>query len=270
MNASTQLAVSKDGTRIAFQVDGSGPPLLLVDGAFCSRAMGPAPAVSALLSSRFSVITYDRRGRGESGDTAPYDVQREIEDLQAIAAAVPGALRVYGTSSGAVLAARAVAAGLPATKLVLHEPPLSLDDTHRPSPADFREQCAAYIAAGRPGDAAKLFLRTVGVPAFGVLFMSLLPVFKQIKKTAHTLVYDYAVLGDTQSGGPMPAELATALSSIRAPTLLLVGGKSPPYLHHAAKRVADHIAGSTVRVLPGQMHNVAAKAVAPAVLDHCV
>jgi len=263
------VVVSADGTRIAYEMNGSGPPLLLVDGAFCSRAFGPMPALAPLLTSRFSVVTFDRRGRGESGDTSPYAVERELEDLNAVATAVGGSLFVYGTSSGAVLAARAVAAGLPTAKLALHEPPVALDGTHAPTPADFRERIASDVVAGRRGDAVKLFMRVVGVPSAGIFFMRLMPnVWPKLTAVAHTLPYDFAVLGDTQSGGPVPAELAGALSSIRVPTVLLVGGKSPPWMHHAAKRVTDHIVGSTVRVLPGQTHNVKAKSVAPALIEH--
>ena len=263
------VATSSDGTRIGYQVQGSGPPLLLVDGAFCSRAFGPMPALAPLLSSRFSVVTFDRRGRGESGDTAPYAVERELEDLTAVAAAVGGPLFVYGTSSGAVLAARAVDSGLPAAKLVLHEPPLALDGTHAPAPADFRERIAEHLKAGRRSEAVKVFMRVVGVPGIGIFFMRLMPgVWPKLRAVAHTLPYDFAILGDTQSGGPMPAELGAVLSSLRLPTLLLVGGKSPPWMHHAAQRLADQIAGATLRVLPGQTHNVSAKAVAPALIEH--
>lgn len=263
------FVTSLDGTRIGYAISGKGPPLLLVDGAFCSRKFGPMPTLAPLLAPHFTVITVDRRGRGESGDTAPYAVERELEDLKAVAATVDGPLFVYGTSSGAVLAARAVAAGLPTAKLVLHEPPLALDGTHAPAPADFREQITAHLADGRRSEAVKLFMRVVGVPGVGVFFMRLMPsVWNPLAAAAHTLPYDFAVLGDTQSGGPMPEELAATLSSIRAPTLLLVGGKSPPWMHHAAKRVAEHVVGSTVRVLPGQAHNVAAKSVAPALIEH--
>ena len=261
--------LSKDGTRIGYTVTGNGPPLLLVDGALCSRTFGPMAALVPLLTAHFSVVTYDRRGRGESGDTAPYAVEREIEDLLAIAAAVGSPLGVYGTSSGAVLAARAVAAGLPTRKLVLHEPPLALDGVHHPKPADFREQIAAFLAAGRRGDAVKMFMGVVGVPALVIVIMRLMPgPWPKLKAVAHTLPYDFAILGDTQSGGVMPAEFASVLSSIDVPTLLLVGGKSPPWMHHAATRIGEAIANAMIRVLPGQNHNVAAKALAPALIEH--
>lgn len=260
---------SSDGTRVAYEINGSGPPLLLIDGAFCSRAFGPMRELSSLLSARFSVVTFDRRGRGQSDDTTPYAVERELEDLQAIAGAIDQPLYVYGTSSGAVLAARAVAAGLPTKKLALHEPPLYLDGTCYPSPPDFQQQIADHLAAGRRSDAVKLFLRVVGVPSFGVFFMRLIPgVWRNLEAAAHTLPYDFAVLGDTQRGGPMPDELTSCLGAIRVPTAVFVGGKSPDYLHHAAQQVAELIPGSTQRVLPRQTHNVSAKAVAPVLNEH--
>ena len=262
---------SPDGTRIAYGVTGAGAPLIQVDGAFGSRVFGPSEKLGQLLEGSFRVIRYDRRGRNESGDTAPYDVQREVEDLLAIAGAIGEPLHVYGTSSGAVLAARAVAAGLPTRTLVLHEPPLSLDGTHYPSPADYQDRIAAMLADGRRTDAGKLFLRVVGVPAVGVFFMRLIPgVFRSMSASAHTLPYDFAVLGDTQRGGPLPTELADVLRGIHAPTRVLIGGKSPEYLHHAARTVAEHIEGASLEDLPGQMHNVSPKAVAPVLERFCV
>lgn len=259
-----KTVTSKDGTRIAYVQHGSGPPLLLVDGAMCSTTFGPMPKLAPRLSDRFTVVHYDRRGRGDSGDQPQYAVEREIEDVQALVNALGGEAYVYGTSSGAVLAARAVAAGVKAKGLVLHEPPLSLDGTRHPDPADFREQIGRAVAEGRRGDAVKMFMRVVGVPAIGIFFMRIIPgVWRPATAVAHTLPYDFAVLGDTQSGGPFPDELAAALARIEVPTMVLVGGKSPPYLHHAAKSVADRIRGAQVRVLPGQTHNVDAKAIAP-------
>jgi pimeloyl-ACP methyl ester carboxylesterase len=255
---------SKDGTAIAYELLGDGPPVILVDGAFCRRDFGPMRPLAKRLAAEFTVALYDRRGRGASGDTSPYAVEREVEDLACLAAAFDDPPCVYGTSSGAVLAARAVAAGLPARKLALYEPPLALDGTHHPEPADFRERIGAMLRAERRADAVKLFLRVVGVPAVGLLFMRLIPgVFRGLKRTVHTLPYDFAVLGDTQRGGAMPDELAHALGAIEAPTLVLSGGKSPGYLGHAARSVVERIPGARAEVVPRQTHNVSAKAIAP-------
>jgi pimeloyl-ACP methyl ester carboxylesterase len=271
-----KTVTSRDGTRIAYEQLGSGPPLLLVDGAFCRRAFGPMPALAALLQDRFTVVHYDRRGRGDSTDAAPGApgkpvvdvVDREIDDVRALVDAVGGEAYVYGTSSGAVLAARAVAAGVKAKKLALYEAPLALDGTYQPQPPDVVEKIAAAVAADRRGDAVKLFMRSVGVPALGVFFMSLMPsVFKGLKAVAHTLPYDYAVLGDTQRGGPLPAELAQKLAAITAPTLALSGGKSPAWMKHAAETIAGAVKDGRSDVIAGQAHDVAAKAIAPALVE---
>src|SRR5688572_15000386 len=126
-------AHSADGTAIAYETSGHGPPLILVDGALCYREMGPSRAVAKALSERFTVITYDRRGRGESGDTAPYFVERELEDLEALIAAAGGSAYVCGFSSGAVLALDAAARGLPISALALYEPPFIVDDSRPPA-----------------------------------------------------------------------------------------------------------------------------------------
>jgi pimeloyl-ACP methyl ester carboxylesterase len=258
---------SKDGTRIAYERIGSGPSVILVDGAFCRRSFGPARALAKRLAPRFTAVLYDRRGRGDSGDAPEYRVEREIEDLAAIAGALDETPFVYGTSSGAVLAARAVAAGVPARKLAVYEPPLALDGTHHPSPPDFRERIAALLSEGRRGDAVKLFMQVVGVPRIGLAFMRLIPgVFRGLKDAAHTLPHDFAILGDTQSGGPLPAELEAALRSIRVPTLAMVGGKSPAWMSHACRRVAEVVSGARTDTLPRQTHNVSAKSMAPALV----
>lgn len=259
---------SKDGIAIAYEQMGSGPALILVDGAFCSRSFGPMRALAKRLAPHYTVVFYDRRGRGDSGDAPAYEVAHEIEDLKALVQMMGGEAFVYGTSSGAVLAARAVAAGLQAKKLALYEPPLSLDGTHQPDPADFVEQIAAMLKDDRRGDAVKLFMRTVGVPRIGILIMQLLPgAFSGLKRVAHTLPYDFAILGDTQRGGPLPDELKEALQSIRAPVLALAGGKSPAWMQHAARRVAEVVPYGRTSIVPGQTHNASAKAVAPALIE---
>jgi pimeloyl-ACP methyl ester carboxylesterase len=255
---------SKDGTSIAYERLGSGPPVILVDGAFCNRSFGPMRALAGRLAPQFTVVYYDRRGRGDSGDAPAYAVDREVEDLAALVEAVGGDPCIYGTSSGAVLAARAVAAGVKARKLAVYEPPLALDGTHHPDPPDFVERIATMLRADRRGDAVKLFMKVVGVPRMGILFMQLIPgVFRNLKRSAHTLPHDFAILGDTQRGGPLPAELEQALDAIRVPTLAMAGGKSPAWLKHAATRVAEAVPGCRMEVVPGQNHNASAKAIGP-------
>ena len=259
---------SKDGTLIAYEELGSGPPLVLVDGAFCRREFGPMASLAKALSAQFTVFHYDRRGRGDSGNTAPYAVEREIEDLSAVVEKAGGNPFLYGTSSGAALALRAVGSGMSAKKLLVYEPPFALDGTHTPSPSDFRERIAAMLASDDRDGAIKLFLKVVGVPAFGIFFMRLLPnVWPKIRKVAPTLAYDFAVLGDTQRGGPLPADLEKALAAIHVPTVTAAGGKSPDWMHHAAKRVAQGIDGASFRIVPNQDHNATTKAMAPVITD---
>jgi pimeloyl-ACP methyl ester carboxylesterase len=236
-----KTVISRDGTPIAYEQLGSGPPLLLVDGAFCGRSFGPMPVLAALLKKHFTVVHYDRRGRGDSGGGGVYDVQREIEDVKALADAVGGEPFVYGISSGAVLAARAAAGGVRVRKLAMYEPPLALDGTHYPAPKDFIRQIEEHLRAGRRGQAVTLFMKVVGMPGVVILLMWIMPGFKGLKKVAHTLLYDFAILGDTQRGGPLPEELKATLGSVSAPTLTLAGGKSPHWLKHAANVVANHI-----------------------------
>lgn len=259
---------SKDGTRIAYEVVGDGPPVLLVDGAFCSRSFGPMRPLSRELSSEFSVYLYDRRGRGYSADGATYDVRREIDDIAAIADAAGAEMNIYGTSSGAVLTARAVGAGVPTRKMALYEPPLALDGTHYPDPPDFRERIRAMLADDRRGDAVKLFMRVVGVPRFGIFAMQMMRgTFAQLKEAAPTLLHDFEVLGDTQRGGPLPEELHEALGAIDVPALVMVGSKSPPWMGHAVKTVSEAIEGAKMVTVPKQDHNASAKAIAPLLRD---
>jgi len=150
---------SADGTAIGFDAWGDGPPLIMIDGATAYRAMSPIAAqVGALLRDDFRTYAYDRRGRGESGDTPPYSVQREIEDVAALIDEAGEPAFVCGFSSGAVLALDAAAAGLPITRLALFEPPFVVDDSRPPRPADYVERLDAAVAAGRPGDAVELFM----------------------------------------------------------------------------------------------------------------
>src|SRR5215475_14211805 len=156
---------SKDGTEIAYTRVGTGPPVILVDGALCHRAMGPNTKLASLLSAHFTVFTYDRRGRGESGDRAPYGVEREIEDLEAVIEAAGGRVGVYGISSGGVLALEAATRLSSIERLALYELPCVVDDTRRPIPSDWAAHLSEMAATDQRADAVRYFLRDcVGVP----------------------------------------------------------------------------------------------------------
>lgn len=258
---------SLDGTRIAYERQGSGPPLVLVDGAMCRRAFGPSPSLAPLLAPHFTVYYYDRRGRGDSGDTPPFAVEREIEDLAALVDAAGGSAFLYGSSSGAALAMRAVASGVPARKLVLHEPPYPQDGSASPLLATYRARIGELLAAGKRGPAIALFMKVVGMPAPLIWMMRLLPnVWPKLKAVAHTLPYDFAQLGDLP-GQPLPRELVALMGAVRAPTLLVLGGKSPDWMRRGVETAASTIPGAKLCVVPGQNHAIAAKAIAPVLIE---
>lgn len=246
--------VSADGTRIAYEQRGHGAPLVLVGGALCTG--GSDSALAELLAPRFRVFTYDRRGRGGSGDTPPYDVDREVEDLAAIISEAGGSAAVHGTSSGAALALRAAAAGLPITQLSLYEPPFETDPGTRRRNAEYAERMRALLARGRRKDALAEFLGAVGMPAEALTGLRLLPVWRDMEELAHTLAYDHEVMGD----GMVPADL---LGSITQRVMVVDGGMSPAGMREAARAVADALPRGRHRTLTGQTHEVAPHVLAP-------
>ena len=254
------VVISKDGTRIGFDREGQGPPVVLVDGAMCYRGQGPMKSLAAKLAPHFTVFTYDRRGRGESGDTQPWSVEREVEDIAAIVREVGEPVFLYGISSGAVLALEAADRGVPIRKLALYEAPLILDDSRPPLGDDFLPRLKRCIAANRRGDAVKMFMKAVGVPAIGILVMRLMPVWKKLTAIGHTLQYDLGMTIPHQQGRPLPAGRWPAAAM---PTLVMDGGKSPAWMRNAQAAIASNLPQATARTLPGQNHMVSAAAIAP-------
>lgn len=220
-------ARSNDGTAIAYRRQGSGPSLVIVDGALCSRAFGPSSAQAARLADAFTVYTYDRRGRGESGDTQPYAVEREIEDLAAVIGAAGGRAFVYGISVGSALALRAAAALDSALipRLAMCEPPYSVGAEERAAFGEERWRIGELLAAGRRGEAAATFLGELMPPPM-LDELRETPEWALIEAHAPTLAYDYAILGD----GEAPATIA---QMVEVPVLLLVGEESAGYKHTA-------------------------------------
>jgi pimeloyl-ACP methyl ester carboxylesterase len=254
--------ISKDGTPIAFDQSGKGSAIILVGGAFQHRAIDPRTTqLAKRLSERFTVLHYDRRGRGDSGDTAPYAVEREIEDLEALITEAGGTAFVFGMSSGAALALGA-ANRLPAiTRLALYEAPFIVDDSRPPFPADFLTRLKELIAEDRRGNAVKLFMKQVGTPAFFIAIMGLMPGWPQLKAVAHTLPYDIAILEGTGSGKPLST---TRWASVTAPTLVMDGGKSPVWMRHAMQMLAQTLTNANYQTLEGQTHMVKPEVLAPA------
>jgi len=255
---------SKDGTPIAFDRSGKGPALIMVDGALCYRASGPSGPMARLLAEHFTVYAYDRRGRGDSGDTGPYAVEREIEDLGAIIDEAGGTAFVYGISSGAALALEAANRGLPIRKLALYESPCIVDETHAPLPADFLSRLNGLVAANRRGDAVKMFLRLVDLPSIAILMMPMMPAWSKLKAVAHTLPYDITIVQDNQRGQPFRSGRWSAATM---PTLAMDGSRSPDWMRNGMRALARELPNATFRTLEGQTHMVKAGALAPVLTE---
>ena len=228
-----QTVTSQDGTQIAYDREGAGPAVILVNGALGDRALDltfkQMIVISELLSPQFTVINYDRRGRGESGEAGPFGVEREIDDIAALIEAVGGRASVFGFSSGGALALRAAGAGIGVERVAVYEAPFVVKpDDKRPS-ADYGERLEALIADDDRSGAVRHFMRNaMGMPAPAVAAMRLMPMWKQMQANAPTLRYDWAALGEhNMQGHPLRAE---EWASITVPALVVYGGKSPSSL----------------------------------------
>ncbi|MFE2292700.1 alpha/beta fold hydrolase [Streptomyces sp. NPDC059452] len=243
--------VSADGTEIAFEQSGHGPAVILVSSALADRS--DARKLAALLAGHFTVVNYDRRGRGASGDGETYAVEREIEDIAALIAHAGGSASLFGTSSGAVLALRAAASGLGVDRLALHEPPFSVGAGDFGPPEGFGRQIEGLLAEDRRSEAVRAFMvKAQGMPGFLVGSMRLMPgVWPTLKGLAHTLPYDIAVMGDTRRGVPLTAG---EWSPATMPTLVLTGSKSPDGFRHAARAVTEVLPDARHEVVPGLNH----------------
>ena len=251
-----EQVTSKDSTTIAFDRLGEGPAVILVSGGSVDRSS--LAALADLLAKRFTVFNYDRRGRGPSGDTPPYAVEREVEDIDAVVEAAGGSAYLFGSSSGAALALEA-ARQLPnrITKLALWEPPYIPEGFPRP-PADTAKTFSDLVAAGKRGDAAEYFMaKVVGMPPEFVAQARSSPWWPAQEALAHTLAYDATIMGDYS----LPTERA---AQVTIPTLVLDGGASFPFLHPTAQALAAALPNGRQRTLEGQSHDVAAEVLAPA------
>ncbi|WP_135553658.1 alpha/beta fold hydrolase [Paenibacillus cymbidii] len=257
--------ISKDGTAIAYDRIGRGPALILVDGALCYRASGPNGPLAALLAEHFTVYTYDRRGRGESGNEPLYAIGREVEDIEALLNEAGGSAGVYGISSGAALALEAAKRLPQIAKLALYEAPFVVDGSRPPVPESYARRMDELVAAGSRGAAVKHFMRRgVGLPAFVVAIMPLMPAWKKLKGVAHTLPYDTELTAAFQRGKPLPTDY---WADVTAPTLVASGSKSPAWMRNAMQALANALPHAEHRTLAGQTHIVKPAALAP-VLTH--
>lgn len=258
--------ISKDGTKIAFDKLGQGPAVILVGGAFNSRTFGPNESLAPLLAQQFTVYNYDRRGRGESTDTQPYAIEREIEDLDALITEAGGTAYVYGISSGAALALEAAnRLNTRITKLALFELPMVVDDSRAPFPSDFAGHLRNLIADDKRNAAIHYFMtKGVSMPAFFVYMMRLMPAWKQLKGVAHTVPYDAALVNDFGTGRPLPK---TRWTSVNMPTLVVDGEKSPAWMRHSMVALAEALPCGSHTTLPGQMHIVSADSIGPVLVE---
>jgi pimeloyl-ACP methyl ester carboxylesterase len=261
LEANMSKVKSKDGTMIAFEQSGKGPAVILVDGALCYRGFGPMGSLAPLLTPHFTVITYDRRGRGESADTQPYAVEREVEDIEALINAVGGSAFLYGISSGAALALEAtLAPDSKVRKLAMYEAPYDSDSATLPAYKEYLKQLAEALAADRRGDAIAVFMKFVGTPMEQIEAMRHSPAWTLLEAVAPTLAYDAAVLGKDRL---VPAKRAAKAG---VPTLVM-NGSVIPFMRVTAKTLAAVIPHAKHRTLEGQSHDVNPQVLAPLLVE---
>ncbi len=255
--------ISKDGTIIAFDQMGKGPALILVGGALEQRAMDSETAqLAPLLAEHFTVLHYDRRGRGESTDMQPYAVEREIEDIDALITEAGGSAFVFGISSGAALAMEAaIRLGEKVNKLAMYEAPYNSDEAARLAWRDYRTKLADVLAQGRRGDALALFMLLVGMPADHLDSVRQHPMWPMWEAVAPSLAYDAAAMGEDAS---VPTEKA---ASVAVPTLVMDGSASYPFMHTTALALANAMPHAQHRTLEGQTHEVAPQVLAPLLVE---
>lgn len=247
-------AVSRDGTVIAYDKKGDGPLLILVLGALNRRGQGKK--LTAELADRFTVVSYDRRGRGDSTDVLPYSPEKEVDDIRALVEALGGTAYLYGHSSGCVLVLLAAQAlGARVAGIALYELPYNADPEAQAVAREYRARLAEALAHGRPGEAVALFVKSVGVTDKQVAAMERLPMWKGLTAMAHTLAYDTTEL--------MQRYPTLDLARIPVPAIVMYGGDSPAFMSETAQHLAEVLPTAQLRPIPGQAHDVAATAVAP-------
>jgi len=252
---------SSDGTTIAFERKGDGPAVILVSGALRDRSHPTQRELTAQLARRFTVFNYDRRGRGDSSDTRPYSVHREVEDIDALICKAGGSAFVYGASSGALLALEAAASGLAIAKLALFEPPFVVDAGSPLLPEDYPHRIDEAVTSGNPARAVEMFLTTaLGIPDELLGPMKAEPSWSEMERLAHTLVYDGAIMRGSMSGDP-PSRDRWAAASV--PTLVINGQLSDDAVHAAARALCCVLVHARRRCLEDQESAPAPEVLAP-------
>ena len=253
-------ATSRDGTTIAYEKIGKGEVVILVPGALNSRKSGSK--LAKLLASHFTVIIYDRRGRGDSTDTKPYSPSREYEDIVSLIAAVEGPVCLYGHSSGAAIALQ-VASKLykKVRKLAIYEAPYSMAEEEYKTANEYYDQLMKLLKEGRNADAVTLFIQSVGVSDKQIQAIKSMPMWRGLERMAPTLAYDSEVMGE---GHALPVAL---LKSIKIPTLVMHGGAGTIHMRDVAQVISKLIPHAQIRTLAGQTHGVSPKVLAPVLTE---
>ncbi|MEU1185273.1 alpha/beta hydrolase [Streptomyces sp. NPDC005820] len=250
--------ISRDGTELAYARAGQGPAVILVSGAMSTG--GTVAPLGGLLARRCTVLRYDRRGRGGSGDTAPFAVEREVEDLAALIEVAGGEASLYGISSGGALVLRAAASGLPVRRVAVYETPYADDEEAVRGRAEYTARLTEALAQGRQGDAVELFLRLTGLAEEMIQRARQSPMWAGMEAIAPTLAYDDAVM----AGGRVPREL---LAGVGVPVLAVAGGDSPAWMREATRAVAEAAPQGTYRLLEDQTHMVDPNVLAPVLAE---
>jgi pimeloyl-ACP methyl ester carboxylesterase len=254
-----QTVTSKDRTEIAYDKLGKGLAVILVSGALATRSSDSE--LAQLLAPHFTVYNYDRRGRGDSADTKPYSVKREIEDIEALIDEAGGSAYVYGISSGACLALEATSSlGDKVKRLAIYEAPYSEAEGAAKEWKEFRSRLDELLAADRRADAVTSFMKFVGAPDEAIAEMKASPAWPGMEAMAPTLAYDNAVVGEDRS---MPVEVAARVKAI---TLVMDGGASletMPFMRPTADKLAKVIPDAQRRTIEDQGHDVSSKVLAP-------
>ena len=262
-----QTVTSKDGTTIAFDKVGSGPAVILVNGATAYRASNPSMAqLAELLGKYFTVYNYDRRGRGDSSDTRPFAKEREIEDLQALVEDAGGTAMIFGISSGAVVSLDATAVTRGITRIAVYEPSLIVDASRQPVPAGYAEHLMTLAKEGKRDEAVAYFLtQAVGNPAEYIGGMKQdQAMWSSVTGVAHTLAYDAAFVGNVMQGKPLPTDRWV---KVTVPVLVADGGASDAWVHHAADALTKVLPHASRYTLEGQTHMVDPKVLAPVIIE---
>ena len=256
---------SQDGTQIAYERQGTGPAVILVEGALGQRAFGMTPRLAELLAPHFSAYSYDRRGRGESSDTKPFTLERELEDIAALIREAGGQASLFGISSGGCLVLEAaLRLGKKVNKLALYEPPYDPDPAAKPAWRDYRQQLDEHLAAGRRGEAVALFMGFVGVPAEQIEAMRQTEAWAPLEAVAPGLCPEPAAIGEDRSP---PLQRAASLA---APVLVMDGNENlayMPFMHRTAVALAQVIPHAQQRTLEGQTHDVNVEVLAPVLVE---